>query len=97
MSTAAGGGLGKAELLAKGIYEAMVCTFGGLAVAIVCTLFYYLFLARIERLVSEMNEAVGEFAERYLPAAPVSVGPATIAGAAASLADEDMEPAGARR
>jgi hypothetical protein len=63
----------------------------------VCTLFYYLLLARIEKLVTEMNEAVSEFAERYLPAAPVAVGPAAIAGAAASLADEDMEPAAAGR
>jgi biopolymer transport protein ExbB len=85
---AAGGGLGKAELLAKGIYEAMVNTFGGLAVAIVCTIFYYLFLGRIERLVTEMNDAVGEFAERYLPSTD---------RATSSAADDEMEPAGAGR
>ena len=85
---ASGGGLGKAELLAKGIYEAMVNTFGGLAVAIVCTVFYYLFLGRIERLVTEMNDAVGEFAERYLPSAAQAAG--TV------VADDEMEPAGAR-
>ena len=79
---ASGGGLGKAELLAKGIYEAMVCTFGGLAVAIVCTVFYYLFLGRIERLVTDMNDAVGEFEDRYLPES---------AAAGTSGADE-MEP-----
>jgi biopolymer transport protein ExbB len=65
---AAGGGMGKAELLAKGIYEAMVCTFGGLAVAIVCTLFYYLFLGRIERLVGDMNEALSEVGDRMASA-----------------------------
>jgi biopolymer transport protein ExbB len=86
---AAGGGLGKAELLAKGIYEAMVNTFGGLAVAIVCTTFYYLFLGRIEKLVTEMNDAVGEFAERYLRDTPSTT--------SVSAADDEMEPAGARR
>jgi biopolymer transport protein ExbB len=65
---ASGGGMGKAELLAKGIYEAMVCTFGGLAVAIVCTAFYYWFLGRIEKLVSEMNDALGDFGERVAAA-----------------------------
>lgn len=66
---ASGGGMGKAELLAKGIYEAMVCTFGGLAVAIVCTAFYYYFLGRIERLVGDMNDALGEVGDR-IAAAP---------------------------
>src|SRR5206468_1427325 len=82
---AAGGGLGKAELLAKGIYEAMVNTFGGLAVAIVCTAFYYLFLGRIERLVADMNDAFAEFGDRYL---------ATAKPLNRSLADEEMEPVG---
>jgi biopolymer transport protein ExbB len=83
---AAGGGMGKAELLAKGIYEAMVNTFGGLAVAIVCTAFYYFFLGRIERLVVDLNEAFGEFGERYVtpPAASRS----------RSVPDEEMEPVG---
>jgi len=67
---AAGGGMGKAELLARGIYEAMVNTFGGLAVAIVCTAFYYYFLGRIERLVGDMNEAFMEFGERYVTPPP---------------------------
>jgi biopolymer transport protein ExbB len=65
---AAGGGMGKAELLAKGIYEAMVCTFGGLAVAIVCTFAYYFFLGRIERLVGDMNEALAEVGDRMASA-----------------------------
>jgi biopolymer transport protein ExbB len=65
---ASGGGMGKAELLAKGIYEAMVCTFGGLAVAVVCTAFYYLFLGRIERLVSEMNDALAEVSDKIASA-----------------------------
>ena len=35
----------------------MVNTFGGLAVAIVVTVFYYFFIGRIERLISEINDA----------------------------------------
>jgi biopolymer transport protein ExbB len=54
-------GPGHADKLSEGIYEAMVNTFGGLAIAIVVTLFYYLFIGKIEKLVSEMNDAVNEF------------------------------------
>jgi biopolymer transport protein ExbB len=87
---AAGGGLGKAELLAKGIYEAMVNTFGGLAVAIVCTAFYYFFVGRIDRLIGDMNEAVSEFGERYVtPAVP------TAGSRSRPVPDDEMEPVGA--
>jgi biopolymer transport protein ExbB len=95
---AAGGGMGKAELLAKGIYEAMVNTFGGLAVAIVCTAFYYYFLGRIERLIADMNDACAEFGERYvLPAAQTSSSSSAAAAATRtrSVPDEEMEPVGA--
>jgi biopolymer transport protein ExbB len=54
-------GPGHADKLSEGIYEAMVNTFAGLAIAIVVTLFYYFFIGRIEKLVSEMNDAVNEF------------------------------------
>jgi len=54
-------GAGHADKLSEGIYEAMVNTFAGLAVAIVVTVFYYLFIGRIEKLVAEMNDAVNEF------------------------------------
>lgn len=54
-------GPGHADKLSEGIYEAMVNTFAGLAIAIVVTVFYYYFQGRIEKLVSEMNDAVNEF------------------------------------
>lgn len=54
-------GPGHADKLSEGIYEAMVNTFAGLAIAIVVTLFYYYFIGRIEKLVSEINDAVNEF------------------------------------
>ena len=54
-------GPGHADKLSEGIYEAMVNTFAGLAVAIVVTIFYYFFIGRIEKLVADMNDAVNEF------------------------------------
>ena len=54
-------GPGHTDQLSEGIYEAMVNTFAGLAVAIVVTIFYYYFAGRIERLVGELNDSVNEF------------------------------------
>lgn len=54
-------GPGHADMLSKGIYEAMVNTFAGLAIAIVVTIFYYWFIGKIEKLVVEMNDSVNEF------------------------------------
>ena len=62
---AAASGSGDVHKLSTGIYEAMVNTFAGLAVAIVVTIFYYYFLGRIERLLSELNEALSELAESF--------------------------------
>jgi biopolymer transport protein ExbB len=56
-------GPGHADKLSEGIYEAMVNTFAGLAVAIVVTIFYYYFVGRIEKLVSDLNDAVNQFEE----------------------------------
>jgi biopolymer transport protein ExbB len=61
----AGDAANKVELLSTGIYEAMVCTFGGLAVAILVTIFYYYFVGRAEKLVTDMNEEVGRFGEEF--------------------------------
>jgi biopolymer transport protein ExbB len=56
-------GLGKAEHLATGIYEALVTTFAGLLVAIPTVIFYYYFLSKIDALVHDMNELSIEFVE----------------------------------
>lgn len=66
METArAGDGEDKVSRLSAGIYEAMVCTFGGLAVAILVTLFYYYFIGRIEKLVTEINDELTLFSDEY--------------------------------
>ncbi len=61
----AGDASNKVELLSEGIYEAMVCTFGGLAVAILVTVFYYYFISRVEKLITQINDELTRFADEY--------------------------------
>jgi biopolymer transport protein ExbB len=66
MTTAsAGDASNKVQLLSTGIYEAMVCTFGGLAVAILVTVFYYFFVGRIEKLIGDINDELTRFSDEY--------------------------------
>jgi biopolymer transport protein ExbB len=60
-----GEALGKAELLAKGIYEAMITTAAGLLVAIPALIGYHWISAKIENLVAEMDRIACEFIEQY--------------------------------
>jgi biopolymer transport protein ExbB len=60
-----GEALGKAELLAKGIYEAMITTAAGLLVAIPALIGYHWISAKIENLVAEMDQLTCEFVEDY--------------------------------
>jgi biopolymer transport protein ExbB len=53
---AAAGGMGKAELLAKGIYEALVTTAAGLTIAIPVLVAYQFFGHRVDALIDEMDE-----------------------------------------
>jgi biopolymer transport protein ExbB len=64
--TSAASGLGKPELLAKGIYEALVTTLAGLLVAIPVLMFYYYFVGKIERAISEMNDVTAEFIDTFV-------------------------------
>ena len=57
--------LGKAELLATGIYQAMITTAAGLMVAIPSLLGYHWISARVEGLVVEMDRLAYEFVEDY--------------------------------
>jgi len=76
--------LGKTELLAEGIYEAMITTAAGLVVAIPALIAYHWLLGRVQRLVMEIDETtLGILDDRHdartpPPAAP----PATPAPAA---------------
>jgi biopolymer transport protein ExbB len=71
---AAVAGVGRVDQLSTGIYEAMTCTFAGLAVAVVVTLFYYFVMGRIEGLVGELNDTVSRFANDYGINDPEKVG-----------------------
>ena len=58
-----GGALGQATKLAEGIYQALVTTAAGLTVAIPTAVVHLMFLAKIEKLVAEMDELTLEFVE----------------------------------
>jgi biopolymer transport protein ExbB len=58
-----GEGLGKAKQLAEGIYQALVTTAAGLTVAIPAAVLYLMFMAKIEKLVGEMDDLSLEFVE----------------------------------
>jgi len=64
--TSSARGLGRPEMLAKGIYEALVATLAGLLVAIPVLIFYYYFVSKIERIVSEMNEISLAFVDHFI-------------------------------
>ena len=68
---ASGEALGKTELLAKGIYEAMITTAAGLSITIPVLIAYHWISAKTERLVGEMDQMTVEFVEEY--AGPESV------------------------
>ena len=57
--------LGKAELLAEGIYVAMITTAAGLMVAIPVLIAYHWLLAKIDGLVSEIDQMTVDFVEQY--------------------------------
>jgi biopolymer transport protein ExbB len=63
---AAVAGLGKAGLLAEGIYIALVTTFAGLVVAIPVLMFYYYFQGKIDDVVHEMNDVTMDFLDHYI-------------------------------
>ncbi len=68
-------GGGKAGPLAKGIYVALVTTLAGLMVAIPVLVFYYYFLGRIDRIVSDMNDTSEEFIEHIVHARQAAAAP----------------------
>ncbi|HWL93746.1 MAG TPA: MotA/TolQ/ExbB proton channel family protein [Phycisphaerae bacterium] len=57
--------LGRTELLASGIYAAMITTAAGLCVAIPVIVCYHWIAAKIDRLVEEVDQMVVEFVEEY--------------------------------
>ena len=62
--------LGKAELLATGIYEAMITTAAGLVVAMPTIVIYHFLAGRIENLVHELDRLAVAFVDRHLHETP---------------------------
>jgi biopolymer transport protein ExbB len=62
---ASGEALGRTELLAAGIYEAMITTAAGLIVAIPALVMYNFIASRIDRLVLEMDAVCLELVEQH--------------------------------
>jgi len=62
---ASGEALGMTELLAAGIYEAMITTAAGLLVAIPVIIAYHYLTARVDALVVEMDRLTVEFLEEH--------------------------------
>ena len=72
---ASGENLGKAELLAGGIYEAMVTTAAGLLVAMPTVVFAHWFAGKVERLARDLDGIAVNFMESFvIEAAPVHSG-----------------------
>ena len=70
--------LGKTELLAEGIYEAMVTTAAGLLVAIPALICFHWLSSRIERLVQMMDQIGTKFLLNYAMAASGGKGKLTL-------------------
>ncbi len=60
-----GEALGKTEVLAKGIYQAMITTAAGLMLAIPVLIAYHFFTTKIERLVHDLDAKTVAFVETY--------------------------------
>ena len=61
-----GEALGKTEMLAGGIYEAMITTAAGLSVAIPVLISYHWFSAKVERLVMEIDNETVDFIDEFV-------------------------------
>ena len=69
-------GLGRAEVLAGGIAQALLTTACGLAVAIPALFLYNYFAGKVERLVYEMDHVANSIVD-YISAVPSATAPAT--------------------
>ena len=85
-----GDAMGKTELMAKGIYEAMITTAAGLMLAIPVLVCYHWISAKIDRLVVEMDQLTVEFVEEHV-LAPAQRDQTGSAGAPAEPARPKLE------
>ena len=89
--------LGKAEMLAGGIYEAMITTAAGLSVAIPVLICYHWLSAKIEKLVMEIDQMSVDFIEEHVEGIPVKADPpAVVDSSGQSAAANGSRAAGTR-
>jgi biopolymer transport protein ExbB len=93
---AAGEALGKTELLARGIYEALITTAAGLIVAIPALLAHHALVARANRLFHDLDETTtGMFEEFSRPSTPARHASAVHLPTSAAPTDGPLVAAGA--
>lgn len=94
-ATVAGSGesLGRAEMLADGIYKAMITTAAGLIVAIPTVVCYHWLAGRVERLTRELDAIAVGFIERFVLEPGGARAKATTNGSMVGDAGKKPEPA----
>jgi biopolymer transport protein ExbB len=80
--------LGKTEMLAGGIYEAMITTAAGLVVAIPTLIFYHWLSAKVQKLVMDIDEMTVEFVEEIANGGPEAAPAPARVGATGDGEDE---------
>lgn len=60
--------LGRTELLAAGIYQALVTTAVGLCIAIPAMVLYHVFVEKVDRMVAQMDDIANELVEKITAA-----------------------------
>ena len=73
--------LGRTEMLAGGIYEAMITTAAGLSVAIPFLIAFHYINSKIERLVIDIDQQSVDFIEKYAVSADKAMSHVHVAGA----------------
>jgi biopolymer transport protein ExbB len=85
--------LGRTEMLAEGIYEAMITTAAGLVVAIPTLIFYHWLSSKVQRLVMDIDEMTVEFLEDLSEGRLEAAAAPDWSAAEARRADDDALPA----
>jgi biopolymer transport protein ExbB len=82
--------LGKTEMLATGIYEAMITTAAGLIVAIPALVFYHYLSARVQTLVMDVDQETVEFLEDLIERGEVALEQTNGANAETTPASDEL-------
>jgi biopolymer transport protein ExbB len=83
--------LGKTEMLATGIYEAMITTAAGLVVAIPAMVCYHWLTSRIDRLVMDIDQMTVDFVEEFSQTTKPRVAPSRNGESTRAHASESLE------